>query len=282
MQVSHTSNEVLCNLFEALISRLDHMEDRFDKMDDQLDNVTAKLESIMLNKKHTDSVGHPFKGLPFSGLAHCGRCVELHADIRFDVEGVFCSEYTSYMLFLTSPEYAFHGDGSISWVVCPTETTYDEDLRSLWGIDKYDAIRSKITALHNQTGHYYMTCQDVGIESKHRDIHSALHELVLKHRVPAVVALGSSGIALKCTISSDIKSAVEAMDCASNLLGVTLSKYIQIHEMDGFLEDLALAFLREGDWRGEFQLLDEVSKNIARGMTGKYYSGKFFFEDAFN
>lgn len=271
-----TSNETLCNLFEALISRIDHMEDRFDELGEQ-------LKQIILNKKHTDSIGHTFPSASFSGLAHCGRCVELHVmNIRFDVEGLFDSDYSSFMLFLTDPECPFSGDGLRSWEYCP-ETAYDEDLRLSWGMDKYNAIRSRIAEIHSSEPKRRVTCDDLGLESKHPDLASALYEIVLRHRVPAVAALGWGGIALYCGNSTDLRSVLKAMDCASALFGAVPSKYIQINQMDETLEPLALAYLRNTDWRKEFTDLedDDESRNIALGMMGKNYSGSFFRENSF-
>lgn len=266
MQMYHQdSNAKLCEVFEMLISRLDTIEDR--------------LDLIILNEKHTDSLTRIESSSSFSGLLHCGRCVELRVEkLRFDVHGVFDPDDSDGLLFLTTPECPFSGRGLRNWERDPSGTTYDKDLLHIWGVDKYNEIRSRITKLHmhhtpTTLATYSTKCVEVGITSDYSDLGSALFELVLKHRVPTIVALGWSGIALKC---ADLKTAVQAMDLASDLFGAQLNKYILISNIALALQPLALAYLRNTDFKKQFADLDREWKNEAIEMRGGIYSGRFF------
>lgn len=271
----HESNQRLCEVFEMLVSRLDTIEER--------------LDMIIMNKQHTDSFiiqnqnsDSNTNSVSFSGLTHCGRCVELHVEkIRFDVRGVFDFDYSDGTLFLTTPECRFSGQGIQNWERDPSGTTYDLDLRQIWGTERYDAIRTRITYLHStktpvELATYSTKCNELGIASDHDDLPSALYEIVLKNRVPTITALGWSGIAVKC---DDLKTAVQAMDCASKLFGAKLSNYIQINNIPSSLLSLALAYLRNTEIKTHFSNLDDQSQMDAREMRGARYSGSFFEEN---
>lgn len=262
-----TSNATLCDLFEAFISR-------FDKMADRLDIIDARIAATVISRENKFEF-HTFPCSSFSGLAFCGRSVVLHVNnIRFDTDGVFDTKHAAHkhIFFLTTPDVAFCGLYlSSQWEFFPNTTSYDEDLREIWGVEEYKAIRLRIENYHSTKSH--VTCENIGIKSRHFHIGPAIYEIVMKHRFPAFVAIGTYGIALDCEKISDIKTAVRVMDCASKLFGQHPCKYIQINQVENNLGPLGIAYLQAIDLTEAFKKLGHSDQTTVLNRVGKTLFG---------
>lgn len=268
-----TSNERLCDIFEMLVSRLDDIEVK-------LDTSTRKIDEIMRIQKHTYSIGE--LRASFSGLAHCGRAVKLRVDSSFDEEGVFASG----LLFITSPDHDFNlNQPSMNWEMDPAGCKWDIDVREAWGNVKYDEIRRGIAKVHKLyttfENYYTLECEYLDFESEHHYIEAAAFESALRHRRPDILAFGDNGIAIRDC--KDLRSAVEALDGVTEIMGIPLCEYVQINRVDESLEPLALAYLR-GTYEncvGIFETLGEHWKERALLMRGDPYTGALFHAAAF-
>lgn len=263
-----TSNKTLCDLFEALIHR-------FDKIEDRLDVIDARLASTV--SKEQDFHFYTFPCAAFSGSAFCGRNVQLHTDdVAFDTDGTFTHEESNikFRLFVTTPDMPFFKlCYASSWEECPTAMTYDSDLRKIWGMDKYNAIRLRIAENGNRTRAGRITAESVGIDSMHEKIDPAVYEIVLKYRVPAVMTFGSNGLVLDGEQVPDIRTAVAAMDSASALVSQAPCKYIQINKIDEDLVPLGIAYLHDDCLPRAYENLDYMSRETVLGMAAKTLFG---------
>lgn len=258
--MGHSSEGRLADVFEMLISRMDTIETSLDALHTEL--------AVQKTAQRYDDSRRPL-GTPFSGMPHCGLCMELTVYTHFDCDGVFRDLMAGGILVVTS--YVAMTD-SFSCVCClvsscdpddhtkepffPEQLKVNADLRAAWGDTNYEHVRSKMMAFYKDDGDRDdPTWDDLeqGFDvGRPLDVNTDIHEAVLRQRLPGLVAIGPAGVAVE---GCSLKGVVDIMRAAWSYDERTATaEAMEIHMVPPHLKRLALAVLRntgkEAAWLG--------------------------------
>lgn len=205
--VMEAGDERLSNVFEMLVSRIDHVED-------YLVSVREALARQDMSARHADSM-RPL-GSPFSGVALTGHCVELTTHNKFDANGDFeLFHPASWVLAITCDQLVNEiGPVELMWIDKKTPWKWDDDMQAAWGPEKYDSTREKMEAWYEanpqQPGQDLEdpTCLDLGINSHHDLMIEEIFDAALLYRNPGLIAVREEGILISLCSIKDCFSVV--------------------------------------------------------------------------
>lgn len=255
MQMQHTSNERLCDMFEMLVNRLGVVEEQSSNIKD----------FAQKRARHEDSL-KPL-GAMLSGLALCGRCVDLVVYNRFNFDGNFRYSKPDDMIIMVSEgvpmffrENIWKGGGTSKW---------DEDLRAVWGATELLAMKvlyaegsRKFSEANTGRDNavWLPSSKQLGLTS-HQDCgKTAIIEIALKHRHPGLIAIGN-GFAVENT---DIGRAVALFDDIMQDLGVTLPLWVGLYQIPAETRRFATAVLGQYDTMAAWSALSNQTRSRLR------------------